>query len=376
MLLVVTPRAATRRRNNPVDAPAWALAAELHDPALELAPSENSNASRMQTAMSRCEQTEETSMVWLSLTSNFRKSRLAKLCFVSAAVLVLHGFLPAQQPGQKTFASAEEASQALFAAAGAGDQTAMLGVFGHAGSAIISSGDSVQDKNTRDQFVASYKEMHRLAPEPDGTTTLFIGADNWPLPVPLIHAGGVWYFDSETGKKEILFRRIGHNEYGAIDVCHALVNAQNDYYSQPRDGKGQQYAQVFASDEGQHNGLFWKTADGESESPIGPLVADAAGQGYSKPKGEDAPFHGYYYRILTAQGKTAPGGAKSYVVNGEMTGGFAILAYPADYRSSGVMTFMVNQSGVIYQKDLGAKTAEGAGAMKEYAPDKTWKKAE
>ena len=315
-------------------------------------------------------------MVWLWLTSKLKKSRLVNLCLVSAVALALNGLLLAQQPEQKTFASADEASQALFAGAEAGDQTALLGVFGPPGAAIISSGDSVQDKNALDQFVARYKEMHRLAPEPDGTTTLFIGADNWPLPVPLVHKGGVWYFDTETGAKEILFRRIGHNEYGAIDVCHALVNAQNDYYSQPRNGKAQQYAQVFASDEGQHNGLFWKTADGEPESPIGPLVADAAGQGYRRPQGENAPFHGYYYRILTGQGKTAPGGAKSYIVNGDMTGGFAILAYPADYRSSGVMTFIVNQSGVIYQKDLGATTAEVAGAMKEYAPDKTWKKAE
>jgi DUF2950 family protein len=194
--------------------------------------------------------------------------------------------------------------------------------------------------------------------------------------VPLVNKGGVWLFDTETGKKEVLFRRIGRNEFAAIDICHALVDAQNEYYSQPRDGRVQQYAQGFASDEGQHNGLFWKTADGEPDSPIGPLVAYAAGEGYRKPQGENSPFYGYHYRILTGQGKTAPGGVRSYIVNGEMSGGFALLAYPADYRSSGVMTFIVNQTGVVYQKDLGDRTAEAAGAMKDYATDKTWKRAE
>jgi len=316
-------------------------------------------------------------MSWLSFIPKLRSRRLFNTVLALAVVLALSGFLLAQQPGQKTFPTAEAASQALFSAAQAGDQSALLEVFGPAGSEIISSGDSVQDTGARDQFVSRYQEMHRLAQEPDGTTTLYIGAENWPVPVPLVKKGGAWFFDTETGKKEILFRRIGHNEYAAMDVCQALVSAQNDYYSQARDGRVQQYAQVFASDDGQHNGLFWKTADDEPESPIGPLVADAAGAGYRKPQGDESvPFHGYYFRILTGQGKSAPGGAKSYIVDGNMTGGFAILAYPADYRSSGVMTFVVNQSGVIYEKDLGVKTGEIAGAMKLYDPDRTWKKAE
>jgi len=317
-------------------------------------------------------------MLQLSPTPKPRKSVLSNLLYVSTAALVLSGILCAQQPQQKTFTSAEDASQALYSAAKAGDQVALLAIFGPAGSAIISSGDPIQDKNNQDEFIAKFTEMHRLGQEPDGTTTLYIGADNWPVPVPLVQANGMWYFDTQTAKKEILFRRIGNNEYSAIDVCLALVSAQDDYYSQPRDGKVQQYAQVFASGEGQHNGLYWKTADGEPESPIGPWVANAASAGYPQPKAGDAPtpFHGYYYRILTAQGKTAPGGAKSYIVNGAMTGGFAILAYPADYRSSGVMTFIVNQSGVVYEKDLGPKTAELASEIKVYAPDSSWKKAE
>jgi|SRR5271169_4485100 len=316
-------------------------------------------------------------MLQLSLTPKLRKTGMANLCNVSMVALILNGLLLAQQAGPKTFASPEEAAQALFASAQAADEVAMLVILGPAGNEIIPSGDSVQDKNTLDQFVAKYKEMHRLAEEPDGTTTLYIGADNWPVPLPLLNSGGAWHFDTETAKKEILFRRIGENEFAAIDVCHALVDAQNDYYSQSRDGRVQQYAQAFASDEGQQNGLYWKTPDGEPESPIGPLVAYAASVGYDKSQGaEHFPFHGYYYRILTRQGKTAQGGPKSYVVNGRMTGGFAILAYPANYRSSGVMTFIANQTGVIYQKDLGDETTEVARAMKEYAPDKTWKNAE
>jgi Protein of unknown function (DUF2950) len=344
----------------------------------EKLPADDANPASKEraTKIIQSDQMEEI-MSRLRRACKLRRSRLVELCSLSTVVLVLSGLLFAQEPGQKTFTSAEDASRALFTAAQAGDQAALLEVFGPSGNEIISSGDSVQDTNTLDQFVAEYKEMHRLAQEPDGATTLYVGADNWPLPVPLVNASGLWHFDTETGKEEILFRRIGENEYAAIDVSHALVSAQNEYYSQPRNGKAQQYAQIFASDEGQHNGLFWKTADGEPESPIGPLVAYAAGVGYGEPQGEESsPFHGYYYRILTGQGKTAHGGAKSYILNGEMTGGFAILAYPAEYRSSGVMTFIVNQAGVIYQKDLGPKTTEVASGMKEYAPDKTWKNAE
>jgi hypothetical protein len=315
-------------------------------------------------------------MLQLSRIPKLKHISLADLCFVSAVVLILSGFVLAQQPGQKTFASAEDAGQALFVAAQSSGQTAMLEIFGPAGTALISTSDSVQDQKIRDEFVAEYKEMHRIVQEPDGTTTLYVGAENWPVPVPLVEASGVWHFDTEAGKKEILFRRIGRNEYAAIDVCHVIVSAQGEYYSQPRDGKVQQYAQVLASDEGRHNGLFWKTAEGEAESPIGPLLAYATGLENGKQEGENSPFHGYYFRILTRERTTAQADAKSYIVNGEMIAGFAFLAYPADYRSSGVMTFIVNQTGEVYQKDLGNKTAEVAGAITEYAPDETWKKAE
>jgi hypothetical protein len=215
--------------------------------------------------------------------------------------------------------------------------------------------------------------MHRLVKEPDGTTTLYIGAMNWPTPIPLESKGGSWYFDTEAGKKEILFRRIGRNEMSTIRVCQELVAAQKEYYS-TQNGS---YAEKIFSDEGQHDGLYWKAAAGEAQSPIGPLVASAVAEGYAKGQaGPPTPYRGYYYHILTRQGKNGPGGAKSYLADGKMTAGFAFVAYPAEYRSSGVMTFIVGQDGVVYQKDLGKKTEVLGKAMKEYDPNSTWQKAE
>jgi hypothetical protein len=350
---------------------------EVHDPAVELLTWDARARSRNVTIEERYGQTEEAPMFQRFLTSKLKNISRMRLSFISATVLLLNGLLLAQQTEKKTFASPEEAIKALFAAALSDDQAALLEIFGPEGNEIISAGDHVEDKNTLGQFVAKYREMHRLVKEPDGTATLYIGAENWPLPVPLVDESGLWHFDTEAGKKEIFYRRVGENEYGAISVCHALVEAENDYYSQSRDGQVQQYAQVLVSDEGKHNGLFWKTGDGQPESPIGSLLAYAAGASDGKPQEyENSPFHGYYYRILTGRGKTADGDANSYIVNGKMTGGFAILAYPADHRASGLMTFVVNQTGVVYEKDLGDETTEVAGAMKEYAPDETWKKAE
>jgi len=213
--------------------------------------------------------------------------------------------------------------------------------------------------------------MHRLVKEPDGTTVLYIGAENWPTAIPLVNNGSSWYFDTEAGKKEILYRRIGRNEISTISVCQELVAAQKEYYAAQHN----EYAQAISSDEGQHNGLYWKAAEGETQSPIGPLVASAFAKGKS-PDGAPTPYRGYYYLSLTRQGKNGPGGAKSYIVNGKMTEGFAFVAYPAEYRSSGVMTFIVNEEGVVYQKDLGKKTDALAKAMKEYNPNSSWQKAE
>jgi hypothetical protein len=279
----------------------------------------------------------------------------------------------AQQPGQKTFSSPEDGSNALVAATQSNDEKAMLAILGPEGKRIVSSGDETEDAQSRANFVQRYQEMHRLVKEPDGTITLYIGAHNWPTPIPLVNKGNMWYFDTEAGKKEILYRRIGRNEISTIRVCQELVAAQKEYYSTQHN----EYAQKIFSDEGQHNGLYWKAADGEPQSPIGPLVASAVAEGYAKGReGAPTPYRGYYYHMLTSQGKNGGGGAKSYIVNGKMTKGFAFVAYPAEYRSSGVMTFIVNEDGVVYQKDLGRKTDVLAKVMKEYNRNSTWQKVE
>ena len=307
---------------------------------------------------------------------NFDKSHWANLSKLAVVAMLLTVCVPtrsvAQQPGQKTFSSAEEATNALVMAVQADDKTMMLDILGPDGKQIISSGDETQDANSRANFVKRYQEMHRLVKEPDGATVLYIGAHNWPAPIPLVHKGNSWYFDTEAGKKEILYRRVGRNELSAIRVCQELVAAQKEYSAEHKE-----YAQKIFSDEGQHNGLYWKAADGEPQSPIGPLVASAVAQGYAKnQQGAPTPYRGYYFHILTRQGKNAPGGAKNYVVNGKMTEGFAFVAYPAEYRSSGVMTFIVSEDGVVYQKDLGRKTDVLAKAMKEYDRNPSWQEAE
>jgi hypothetical protein len=297
-------------------------------------------------------------------------ARLAVLAIVLMLCLASRSI--AQQPGQKTFSSAEEASSALVTAAQNNDEKAMLEILGPEGKRIVSSGDDAEDAQSRANFVQKYQEMHRLVKEPDGTTTLYIGAENWPTPIPLVNKGSAWYFDTEAGKREILYRRIGRNEMSTIMVCRELVTAEKEYSTQHGE-----YAQKILSDEGQHNGLYWKSADGGPESPVGPLVAAAFTEGYANTR-ENAPtpYRGYYYRALTGQGKNGPGGAKSYIVGGKVAGGFAFVAYPAEYRSSGVMTFIVNEDGVVYQKDLGKKTNTLAKTMKEYNPDSSWQKAD
>jgi len=292
-------------------------------------------------------------------------SKLAVLAVFLTACFATRSM--AQQPGQKTFSSAEKASNALFMAAKSNDEKAMLDILGPDGKQIVSSGDQAEDTESRATFAQRYQEMHRLVKEPDGMTTLYIGARNWPTPIPLVEKGKVWYFDTEAGKREILYRRVGRNEMSAIRVCEELVAAQKEY----RAAQHNEYAQKVVSDEGQHNGLYWKAANGGPQSPVGPLVAMAVAEGSGSPM----PYRGYYYHILTSQGKNAPGGAKSYIANGKMTAGFAFVAYPAEYRSSGVMTFIVSQDGVVYQKDLGKTTDVLAKAMKEYNRDSGWKKA-
>ena len=294
-----------------------------------------------------------------------------------ASLALFVGMACAQEPGEKTFATPQEASKALYDAIKSGDKTAMLAVLGASSASIISSGDEVQDKNNADFITQRYEQMNRWAKDVNGEETLYIGAENWPFPVPLKKTGAVWYFDTKAGLQEVLYRRIGKNELAAIRVCGVLADAQDEYFSQTHDGDSvKQYAQKFASDPGKQNGLYWKAAEGQPESPVGPLVAYATGEGYGGKKDAPQPFHGYFYRMLKAQGANAKGGAKSYIVDGKMTGGFAFVAYPAEYRNSGVITFLVDTQGVIYEKDLGPKTAEIAAAMTAFNPDKTWRVVE
>jgi hypothetical protein len=215
--------------------------------------------------------------------------------------------------------------------------------------------------------------MHRWRKMKDGSQTLLVGADNFPFPIPLKkNAGGQWFFDTVAGKDEVLNRRIGRNELAVIDVCNALVEAEGQYHSQAHDGAKGQFALKFISDPGTQNGLYWKADNGQPESPLGPQVTQAAAEGYTKNASGPTPFHGYFFKMLTGQSAKAPGGAKDYLVNGKMVGGFAFVAYPASYGDSGIMTFITNQDGLLLQKDLGTNTAQVATAMTIYDPDTGW----
>jgi hypothetical protein len=289
-------------------------------------------------------------------------------------LLCLTACSKSDKPSTKAFASPEDAGSALLLAAKSGDQNAILAVLGPDSKDVVSSGDAVQDKTVADAFVAAYGAMHRFRKMPDGAQILLVGADNFPFPIPLKKdSGGQWFFDTAAGKDEILARRVGRNELAVIDVCLALADAQAEYFSQPRGGSNaKQFALKFISDPGKQNGLYWESPQGQPKSPLGPLVAFATDEGYNAKPTARAPFHGYDFRMLKKQGTHAPGGAKDYVVDGKMVNGFAFVAYPAEYGNSGVMTFMINQDGVLLQKDLGKTTTEIAAAMTEFDPDSTW----
>jgi Protein of unknown function (DUF2950) len=279
-----------------------------------------------------------------------------------------------EKPSARVFASPDDASNALVTAVKAGDRDGLLAIFGPDSKEIIFSGDAVQDKNIGNLFAAGYDVMHRWRRMPDGGQILLVGADNFPFPIPLKkNDAGQWFFATAAGKDEILNRRIGRNELAIIEVCEAVADAQAEYFSQVHDGDTtKQYALKFISDPGKQNGLYWKSPEGQPESPLGPLAAFATSEGYTSKADAHTPFHGYYFRMLKGQGKNAPGGAKDYVVDGKMVGGFAFVAYPAEYGNSGVMTFMINQDGVLLQKDLGKTTTEIATAMTGFDPDSSW----
>jgi hypothetical protein len=290
---------------------------------------------------------------------------LVALLWVSAPAL-------AEETTQTSFASAREAVAALIAANRSNDLAALNQILGPNAASLVSSGDETQDKNDRAQFVSLYDTHHRLTRTAANELTLLVGKTEWPLPIPLVKSEGQWRFDGAAGTKELLYRRIGANELAAIKVARALYRAQLDYATSDHDGNGKGiYAQRFRSKPDKHDGLYWSAAEGEPVSPAGPLVADAEAQGYESDKRH--PFYGYYFRILRAQGAHAHGGAKDYVVDDKMSGGFAILLYPAEYGASGVMSFLISSQGVLFEKDLGDSTTESARAMSAFDPDPSWK---
>lgn len=308
-------------------------------------------------------------------TSKLSLSRkIAGIAVVAAGMTMTAIHLDAQQSGQETFSSAGHATKALISALKADDESRLLKILGPDAKEIVSSGDHAEDKTNRQEFVQKYEQMHRLVNEPDGKTTLYIGAENWPTPIPLVHKGTAWYFDTAAGKEEILYRRVGRNELAVIQVCRELVDAEKEYYGQPHDGDaGNEYAQKFSSDPGKHNGLYWETSGSDHESPIGPMIASAAADGTSADHMPE-PFHGYYFKML--KGQKGPKGTVSYLSDGKMTKGFAFVAYPAEYRSSGVMTFIVGKDGIVYEKDLGKRTPEVAKTLSVYSRDASWRKAD
>ena len=286
----------------------------------------------------------------------------------------------ASTPSGNTFATPEAAADALVSALRSDDPTQVDAVLGSAGEALLSSGDDVADRADRAAFLSAYDTRHQIVSR-DDESVLVVGAGEWPMPIPLVRDGDGWRFDVERGKDEVLARRIGRNELATIQVCRAIVDAQTEYASSDHGHGAGEYARHFLSSAGQQDGLYWPAQDGAPESPLGPLVAAASTDGYvvpaSAPAQEDGsrarqPYFGYYYRILDAQGSSAPGGESSYVVGGRMTGGFAVLAQPAAYGNSGVMSFLVGESGIVYQRDLGPDTEKTADAIKAFDPTYEW----
>jgi hypothetical protein len=276
---------------------------------------------------------------------------------------------------QQSFPSPEAGVQALIEAAKSNDTKSLLQVLGSEAQSFINTGDPVSDQASRARFVQAYEEAHALVQSGDRRVMLQIGKDAWPFPIPLVKDSTSWHFDSKEGQEEILNRRIGRNELDVIQVCLAYVDAQREYYMRnPQRLALLQYASKFISTKGKRDGLYWETTTDEPPSPLGPLVAQARREGYKRTAGKPTPYYGYYYKILTGQGPHAPGGAYDYMVRGQMIGGFAMVAYPAQYGSSGIMTFIVNHDGVVYQKDLGPNTTALTQSMKRFNPDETWKK--
>jgi Protein of unknown function (DUF2950) len=304
---------------------------------------------------------------------NWRERLLGTI--LSLALIAMAPVAQAATAAQKSFASPETGITALVEAVKANDQPMLRGILGPHGKKLISSGDTVADQQSREAFIKAYNEANKLVFEGETQAVLVIGQDEWPMPIPLVKSPAGWRFNSPQGEKEILTRRIGRNELAAIQVCLAIVDAAHEYAALDVDGdRIPEYAPQFVSTPGKHDGLYWQTKENEPPSPLGPLLAAATREGYtdsvSKPL---APYHGYFYRILTKQGNDAPGGAHDYLIRGHMIGGFAVIAYPARYGVSGIMSFLVNQDGVVYEQNLGKNTTAIASKMTTFNPDASWR---
>ncbi len=275
-------------------------------------------------------------------------------------------------PKGEAFASPEAGGEAIAAALRANDEGRIRAILGPEADEVLTSGDEVADRNRKQAYLKEYDAKHGVVMESDGRATITVGQTDWPMPIPLVREDGSWRFDVARGKDEMLARRVGRNELSTIQVCRAVVDAQKEYYAGRVGGVGA-YAAKFLSTPGEHDGLYWATKEGEPPSPLGALVAQAQEEGYrASADRSPAPYQGYYYRILSGQGPAAPGGARSYMENGRLTGGFGVVAYPATYGNSGVMTFVVNQNGIVYQRDAGSDTLKAGESMAAFDPDERW----
>jgi hypothetical protein len=312
-------------------------------------------------------------------TIRFRRLNTVGLAAMLVITFLLPGRAPAASVKQRTFVSPEAAVNALVAAVKEGRPKELTRILGPGSATLVSSGDEVQDRRRREQFAKAYDEKNRLETGSDGSVKLFIGNDDWPFPFPIVKGKQNWRFDTQAGKEELFCRRIGANELSAIQVSLAVADAQDEYADLMNAMNGRpEYAQKFESSKGKKDGLYWDASSGDAPSPLGPLVARARAEGYRNrgTVGKSTPYHGYLYRILTAQGDNANGGAHSYIIGGKMIGGFAVVAFPAVYGSTGIHTFIVNHEGVVYGKDLGKGTTGIAVAMTTFDPDATWEKVE
>ena len=314
-------------------------------------------------------------------------TRILALALLGAAIAAAPVLIPSavaqQTPDKKkiepqSFASAADAARALIAAAKAQDKAAMLRILGSEGEALINSGDEVADRRGMEEFAEAAAKAMSLLEDGPARVVVVVGAQSWPMPIPIVKRGEAWVFDAAAGKEEILTRRVGENELTTIDVMRAFVEAQKQYAEVDREGDGiKKYARRIKSRPGKRDGLYWEAKAGEEPSPLGELVAEAESEGYQpgyRLSRRNQPYYGYYFKLITRQGAAAPGGSYDYVVNGHMIAGFAMVAYPAQWGNSGIMTFIVNHQGIVFQKNLGPRTAEVAANMVEYSPDQSWER--